>query len=177
VDIIQRTLVTNMSSELDIVPLDVFEKEQRRTTGGRGQPARFAPEGYAAAGRAVGASFVLIIDLSRAGYLYTAHAQLVSTTSAAISMDFRSGYYRPAIEAADRGARIARKTVAKISLLAAAQHAIGASGTSTLTVSLTQKVSEAHETLPEAADSSAEAFKARAGWRRPSAGSPIWKPR
>jgi hypothetical protein len=148
VDAIQRTVVTGLSPELDVVPLEVFEKEQRRMTGGQGQPPHFSQEACAAVGRAVGAAYVLTIDLSRTGYLYTAHAQLVSTASAAISMDFRSGYYRPEIEAADRGERIARKAVSKIALLAAPQDAIGPSGTSTLTVSVTERISEAPARRP-----------------------------
>jgi hypothetical protein len=116
-DTIQRSLSTALGGQVDLVDVSAFEDVQRKTTGGRGQPDRFSKEGFAAAGKEVGAAYVLTVEIVRTGYLYTAHALLVNTASAAIQMDFRSGYYRPPSEAADRGERIARTTLAKITTL------------------------------------------------------------
>gem|GEM_PF-297843 len=119
--ILQQSLVRALAADVDLVEPGAFEAIQRKTTGGRGQPARLSPEGLALAGRQAHAAYVFTVEILKRGYLYTAHAQLVETsTSAALRMDFRAGYYRPASEAADRGERIAKKTVEKIALLLAA---------------------------------------------------------
>lgn len=123
--ILQQSLVKALAPALDLVQPEAFEAIQRKTTGGRGQPARLSPEGLAAAGRQAGAAYVFTVEIVKRGYLYTAHAELIETsTSAALRMDFRSGYYRPASEAADRGERIAKKTVEKIALLLAPPPAV-----------------------------------------------------
>lgn len=46
-----------------------------------------------------------------------ANAQLINTETGEIQMDFKSGYYKPKEEAADRGERIARTTLEKLATL------------------------------------------------------------
>ena len=82
----------------------------------RGKAAR-SIEGLAKAGRAAGAQYVLLVDVSVKKWLYTAHAQLINTATGEIQMDFRSGFYKPKKEAADRGRRIAKTTLNKIAKL------------------------------------------------------------
>ena len=91
--ILQQSLVRALAPALELVQPEAFEAIQRKATGGRGQPARLSPEGLAAAGRQAGAAYVFTVEIVKRGYLYTAHAELIETsTSAALRMDFRSGY-------------------------------------------------------------------------------------
>lgn len=72
--ILQQSLVKALAPALDLVQPEAFEAIQRKTTGGRGQPARLSPEGLAAAGRQAGAAYVFTVEIVKRGYLYTAHA-------------------------------------------------------------------------------------------------------
>ncbi|MEL7372646.1 MAG: hypothetical protein AAFN74_27215, partial [Myxococcota bacterium] len=80
--------------------------------------AKWNRRGLAKAGREIGADYVLYIRVTRKGWLYTAQARLINTATNEIQMDFRSQYYDPRKEAADRGERIARRTVLKMQTLA-----------------------------------------------------------
>lgn len=71
------------------------------------------------AAKAVGATHVLTVQISKKGWLYTAHALLTSTVDGEVQMDFRSQYHKPTTEAEDRGVRIGRKTVQKLEILLA----------------------------------------------------------
>jgi hypothetical protein len=77
--------------------------------------ARYTLENLAAAARKLKAPLVLFVEVKRRGWLYTAHARLIDVESLETKMDFRAGYYQPQLDAADRGARIARTTVDKLS--------------------------------------------------------------
>lgn len=150
--ILQQSLVRALAPALELVQPEAFEAIQRKTTGGRGQPARLSPEGLAAAGRQAGAAYVFTVEIVKRGYLYTAHAELIETsTSAALRMDFRSGYYRPASEAADRGERIAKKTVEKIALLLAPPPPVRTSSSSAA-VELAQPASSRDDEIFAEAD-------------------------
>lgn len=72
---------------------------------------------FAKLGKQVGAPYVLRLITSKKGWLYTANAQLINSETAEIQMDFKSGYYKPKEEAADRGERIARTTLEKLATL------------------------------------------------------------
>lgn len=150
--ILQQSLVRALAPALELVQPEAFEAIQRKATGGRGQPARLSPEGLAAAGRQAGAAYVFTVEIVKRGYLYTAHAELIETsTSAALRMDFRSGYYRPASEAADRGERIAKKTVEKIALLLAPPPPVRTSSSSAA-VELAQPASSRDDEIFAEAD-------------------------
>ena len=71
------------------------------------------PKNLGTAARRVGAEYVLSVVIRKTGWRYTAHA-IVVDRDGAVQMDFRAAYYRPSVEAADRGARIAKKTIWKL---------------------------------------------------------------
>ncbi|MCC7385649.1 MAG: hypothetical protein IT384_27620 [Deltaproteobacteria bacterium] len=73
------------------------------------------PEALAELGKAAGADYVLHVKITKKGWLYTAQAILVSSEDAALKMDFKAGFYKPKDEADDRGARIARVTIERMS--------------------------------------------------------------
>jgi hypothetical protein len=75
------------------------------------------PVNTALACRTIGADYVLRVQVSKTGWLYTAQAFLVGCKTSDVQMDFRSGYYKPDVEAEDRGARIGQKTVEKLKIL------------------------------------------------------------
>lgn len=83
--------------------------------------ARSTPKGLAAAGRVAGAAYVLSVSIERIGWKYRATANLVNTQTAEVQMDFRSEYYKPQLEAGDRGVRIAKTTVGKLLVLRASK--------------------------------------------------------
>ncbi|MFO0726308.1 MAG: hypothetical protein U1E65_21160 [Myxococcota bacterium] len=116
-DSLYKALLDALKAEVIVVDPNLYARGEAATTGRRGQPTRVSNEGVAAAGKYTGASYVLVVEILKSGFLYTAHATLVNTANAEVQMDFRSGYYRPQAEAADRGGRIAQKAAAKIRLL------------------------------------------------------------
>jgi hypothetical protein len=67
--------------------------------------------------RAAGADYVLMVTITKTKWLYTANAILVNVASGQTQMDFKSGYYKPKEEAADRGERIARVTAERLGAL------------------------------------------------------------
>ena len=79
---------------------------------------RWSRANLARAGQQIGADYVLYTQITRRGWLYTARARLVNTLTQEVQMDFRSQYYDPAKEAADRGGRIGRRTLLKMQTLA-----------------------------------------------------------
>ncbi len=79
--------------------------------------ASWTEAALAAAGREAGAQYVLFTEVGKDGWKYTAHAVLINTSNAALDMDFRSSFFKPGSEAADRGVRIARTTAGKIAKL------------------------------------------------------------
>jgi hypothetical protein len=96
-----------------LLPDKSFLEQQRRL----GIRPPLTPESIAKIGRAAGANYVLWTRVNKKGWQYTAWAQLVNTTNAEVQMDFRSDYFKPAEEAADRGWRIAKKTIEKLRIL------------------------------------------------------------
>lgn len=92
-----------------------FRRAQRklRIRGRR----RFAPKNLARAGKRVGAQYVLDVEITKKGWLYTARALLINTETAEIQMDFRSQFYRPQTDTPDRGRRIGRRTLKKLATL------------------------------------------------------------
>jgi hypothetical protein len=98
-----------------LVPYEALQKAQKelRITG----LLRFEPENLARAGKKAGAQYVLSTRITKTGWLYTAQTILVNTESGEVQMDFRSGYYKPRTEAADRGLRTARTTIKKLAIL------------------------------------------------------------
>lgn len=131
-DVIRRQLVTALRTEVTVIEPDAYEAVEKQATGGPEQPTKVSREGMAAVGRLVGAQYVLTVEITKTGFLYTAHARLVNTANAEFQMDFRSGYYRPQAEASDRADRIARTTVAKIKVLLAPPPAVSGTVTSTV---------------------------------------------
>jgi hypothetical protein len=77
------------------------------------------PANIARAGKQAGADYVLTLSVTKKGWLYTANALLINTATGEQQMDFKSGYYKPKQEAADRGERIARVTVEKLTAILA----------------------------------------------------------
>lgn len=75
------------------------------------------PLGLALAGQAVGADYILRVEITRKRWLYTAHALLIDSQDGRIRMNFRSQYFKPTSEARDRGQRIAITTVKKLKKL------------------------------------------------------------
>lgn len=100
-----------------LVSTKAFTKAQKKLRI-RGA-ARFREDNLAKAGKAAGAQYVLQVTISKKRWLYTAHAILVNTDTGEQQMDFRSGFYKPRAEAADRGERIAKTTAGKIAKLIA----------------------------------------------------------
>ena len=78
---------------------------------------RYTDANLARAGKEAGAEYVLSVRIIRKGWLYTAHAVLINADTGEQQMDFRSGYFKPKKEAADRGKRIAKTTLGKIAKL------------------------------------------------------------
>jgi hypothetical protein len=79
--------------------------------------ARNTDENLAKAGQAAGAQWVLDLEITKQKWLYTATARLINTETGQEQMNFRSQYYKPAQEGADRGLRIAKRTVEKLDTL------------------------------------------------------------
>ena len=75
------------------------------------------PDGLAKAAREVGAQYILQVIITKKGWLFTARAMLVKVDDAEVLMDFRSQYFKPVEEAPDRGKRIGRRTVERLSQL------------------------------------------------------------
>jgi|GEM_PF-2366958 len=92
-----------------------FKKAQKRLRQ-RGA-ARFKNKKLAAAGKEVGADYVMKLIVTKKGWEFTARAQLISTATGEVDMDFRSAYYNPKTETKDRGGRIAKKALEKMALL------------------------------------------------------------
>lgn len=82
---------------------------------------RWSLANIAKAGKASGAHYVLFTSISKRGWLYTGRAILVNCATGGVDMDFRSDYYKPDSEAADRGRRIGRKSREKLELLVGTQ--------------------------------------------------------
>lgn len=111
-----QSLRKNLSEAIGpLVPYKAY-RSAARELGLRGR-ALYRPENIAKVGRKAGAQYVVTTKITRKGWLYTAHTILVNTLTQEIQMDFRSGYYRPRREAADRGYRTARTTVKKLGIL------------------------------------------------------------
>ena len=100
-----------------LVSQKAFRKAQKKLRI-RGK-SRFSQANLAKAGKKAGAQYVLQVTVSKKRWLYTAHAILVNTVTGEQQMDFKSGYYKPRAEAADRGKRIAKTTAGKIAKLIA----------------------------------------------------------
>lgn len=98
-----------------LVSASKLTKAQRKL-GFRGS-SRNSEKNLARAGQAAGADYVLLVDISKKGWVYTAHAVLINTETGALDMDFRSGFYKPEKEASDRGERISKTTLGKIAKL------------------------------------------------------------
>lgn len=94
-----------------LIPYSRFKKAERRL-GMR--PRERTYDKIAEVGRAIGADVVVVVEIRRNGWLYTAHARVVHSKSSLIWMDFRSQYYRPLDEASDRGRRIGVRALQKI---------------------------------------------------------------
>jgi hypothetical protein len=77
----------------------------------------YAPEVLAPVCRVVEGQYVVVTQITRRGWLYTARARILNCETGEYQMDFRSDYYKPREEAADRGQRIAKTSVAKMRLL------------------------------------------------------------
>ncbi len=69
------------------------------------------------AGQLIGAEYVLRVRIRKIGWQYKARAVLLRSQDRATVMDFVAGYFRPDDDAADRGRRIARKTLQKLMVL------------------------------------------------------------
>ena len=92
-----------------------FKKAQKKLR--QSGSARFQNEKLAAAGKEVGADYVMKLVVTKKGWEFTARALLISTATGEVDMDFRSAYYNPKTETKDRGGRIAKKALEKIALL------------------------------------------------------------
>jgi len=75
------------------------------------------PADIAKAGKEAGADYVLVLTITKKGWQFTANAVLINASSGEQQMDFKSGYFKPKVEGADRGERIARVTLEKIAAL------------------------------------------------------------
>jgi hypothetical protein len=112
---ISRSLRLGLTEALGpLIPSKDFEKK----LGGKTDPPSLAKTG-----KDVGAQYVLWVDVSKKGWLFTARALLIDATTGEIHMDFRSQFFKPAGEAGDRGTRIATRTLQKLSELMAAGSA------------------------------------------------------
>ena len=92
-----------------------FKKAQKKLR--QSGSARFKNGKLAAAGKEVGADYVMKLVVTKKGWEFTARALLISTATGEVDMDFRSAYYNPKTETKDRGGRIAKKALEKIALL------------------------------------------------------------
>lgn len=109
-----KSLRRALSRSFDAVPKPSrFARAQRKLPRRR----RTTPAGLAEAGRRSGVDYVLDVSITRKGWLYTARALLVRSSDGLIQMDFRSQYYKPTAEAADRGRRIANRVLQKLETL------------------------------------------------------------
>ena len=79
---------------------------------------RWSRRNLARVGREIGADYVLYVTINRKGWLYTARARFINTMTNEVQMDFRSQYYDPSTDTADRGERIAKRTLLKMQTLA-----------------------------------------------------------
>lgn len=95
----------------ELIPAKDFEAAKKRL---KIKPGETEPEVLAKAGREVGAQYIVHVEISKKGWLYTAKAILINVELGVAQMDFRSQYYKPAQEAGDRGQRVARRTLEKI---------------------------------------------------------------
>lgn len=136
-EIMRRALLEALAAEVRVVDAAQYDAAEKTSTGGRGQPTRVSNEGMALVGRQVGAAYVLSVEILKTGYLYTAQARLVNTSNGEYQMDFKSGYYRPQVEAEDRAQRIARTTTAKIRTLLAAATTAATTATSSASAGAT----------------------------------------
>ena len=110
---LRRTLTESIGP---LIPSRALRKAQRKL-GLKGRK-KWGRRALGRAGREVGADYVLYTSIKRKGWLYTARARLVNTITGQVQMDFRSQYYDPAKEAADRGQRIGARTLLKMQTLA-----------------------------------------------------------
>lgn len=111
---LRRTMVQAVGP---LVPSRDLDRAQRKLKQRRRQRRR--PEGLAAAGKEIGAQFVLDVAITKKGWLYTARALLINTQTGEVQMDFRSQFYKPRKEAGDRGERIGARTIEKLATLIA----------------------------------------------------------
>ena|GEM_PF-3094258 len=75
------------------------------------------PEAIAKGCQTQDVDYTLVLNVTKKGWKFTGHAQLVECSSGKIVMDYRSDYFKPEIEAQDRGDRIAKTTLRKLSEL------------------------------------------------------------
>ncbi|MBK8012207.1 MAG: hypothetical protein IPK13_12735 [Deltaproteobacteria bacterium] len=108
-----KSLRKTLGAHIDgLVPSKRLQAAQRRL-GVRGAGAQ-RTENLAKAARAIRAEYVLKVDVTREGWKYTARARLIRAEDGEVAMDFRSEFFRPRKEAADRGRRIGRRTLEQI---------------------------------------------------------------
>ncbi len=116
-----RSLRKNLRKGLGkLVPTSKLRRAQRRLRQPRSYQRTHAAMG--SAGQLIGAEYVLRVRIRKIGWQYKARAVLIRSRDRTTVMDFVSGYFRPGDDAADRGRRIARKTLEKLELLRAPQE-------------------------------------------------------
>ncbi|MCA9556130.1 MAG: hypothetical protein KC933_39255, partial [Myxococcales bacterium] len=113
---ISKAVQKHMKDALgELVSPTAFAKAQKKLKL-KGK-ARYSDANLAKAGQAAGAQWVLDLEITKQKWLYTATARLINTETGQEQMNFRSQYYKPTKESADRGFRIAKRTVEKLDTL------------------------------------------------------------
>ena len=110
-------IMRELKAKLAAAGLKLVEQAELNKAGKELKLKPSSEQDFAKLGKHVGAPYVLRLITSKKGWLFTANAQLINTETAEIQMDFKSGYYKPKEEAADRGERIARTTLEKLATL------------------------------------------------------------
>lgn len=109
---LRRTLVEAVGPLMPSRALAAMQKKLKQ----RGK-ARYEDASLTDAGKAIHAEYVLSVEVTKAGWRYTAHARLLDTASGEARMDFRSEFFKPRSDAKDRGRRIGQKAIEKLELL------------------------------------------------------------
>ena len=118
-----RQLRRTLSAEVGpLIPSRNLKRAQRKLKQ-RGRK-KYRPDRLAKAGRTIGAQYVLSVKITKKRWLYTARAVLINTKTGETDMDFRSQYFKPKKEAADRGKRIGKRTLLKLAELIGDQNQV-----------------------------------------------------
>ena len=169
----QRLRQTVSEAVGPLVPSKKFEQVQKKL-GMRGEKA-LEPEALARAGKEAGAAYVLTVTVTRERFLHTARALLVNAATGEIQMDFRSQYYKPTDEAADRGLRIGKRAVLKLAELLQTSPPADAGGIASAPSEKVDDSSVASATPPAKRDERGKSDKVDDGERTRS--TPLPQPR